>query len=151
MGQPFLTLDEGLEDVELLGIETAPFIYFVERHPTYIQRMRSVFERVDAQRLQLITSIITLTEVLVMPIENAHIHFQREYRDMLLNTEGISTLPVNVAIAEQAAELRAKYRLRTPDALHLATALVSGCDAFLTNDLALKKVTDLKVLVLDEL
>lgn len=146
-----MTLNDVLENVELLGIETAPFIYFVEKHPKYIERMRGVFQRVDAGRMQLVTSTITLTEVLVMPIENAHVHYQREYREMLLNTERVNTLPVSVAIAEQAAELRAKYRLRTPDALHIATALVSGCDAFLTNDFALKRVADLKVLVLDEL
>jgi predicted nucleic acid-binding protein len=53
--------------------------------------------------------------------------------------------------AKVAADLRARYNLRTPDALQLATAIKAGCDAFLTNDATLKKVTELKILVLSEL
>jgi predicted nucleic acid-binding protein len=53
--------------------------------------------------------------------------------------------------AERAADLRARYGLKTPDALQIGCALESGCDAFLCNDLALKRVTELRVLALDEL
>ena len=60
-------------------------------------------------------------------------------------------LPVNVEIAEQAAILRAQYGLRTPDALQVAAAKTANCQVFLTNDKALKRVEDVKVLVLDEL
>lgn len=146
-----MSISSVIAGVDLLGIETAPFIYFVEQHPKYIERMRVVFQNVNQGATQVITSAITLTEVLVMPIEKGQEGYQREYRAMLLNTRSIKTIPVSVAIAEQAAELRAKYRLRTPDAIHVATALVSKCDAFLTNDVALKRVTELKILVLDEL
>lgn len=146
-----MSISSTLNGVDLLGVETAPFIYFVEKHPKYIDRMRSVFHQVDQGMTQVVTSAITLTEVLVMPLEKRQENYQREYRAMLLKTRSIKTVPVTVAIAEQAAELRAKYRLRTPDAIHVATALVLKCDAFLTNDLALKRVTELKILVLDEL
>lgn len=146
-----MSIAETLAATALLGIETAPFIYFVEKHPDYVARMRSIFQRVAQAQLQIITSAITLTEVLTLPLETGNATYQREYREMLLNTEAITTLPVTIGIAEKAAELRAKYRLRTPDALHVATALVSNCDAFLTNDLKLKRVAEIRVLVLDEL
>ena len=151
MGRAPLTVLPALAGVDVLGIETAPFIYFVEQHPKYIDRMRSIFQQVNQGLPQVITSVITLTEVLVMPIEKDQERYQREYRAMLLRTKAITIVPVSVAIAEQAAHLRAKYRLRTPDAIHLATALALNRDAFLTNDLALKRVTELKILVLDEL
>lgn len=67
------------------------------------------------------------------------------------NTSQITIWPVSVAIAERAAHLRAQYRLRTPDAIHIATAMIAGCDAFLTNDLNLKRVQEIRVLVLEEL
>ncbi len=54
-------------------------------------------------------------------------------------------------IADTAAELRARFRLRTPDALQLATAIETGCGAFLTNDHASRRVTDIRVLILDDL
>jgi predicted nucleic acid-binding protein len=46
--------------------------------------------------------------------------------------------------------LRARYNLRTPDALQVATALVRRCEAFLTNDARLKRVTEIRVLTLDD-
>jgi predicted nucleic acid-binding protein len=61
------------------------------------------------------------------------------------------SLPTTSQIAERAADLRARYNLRTPDALQLVTALEAGCAAFLTNDLALRRVTDLRVLALSAL
>lgn len=64
---------------------------------------------------------------------------------------GLKPSRVDAAIAERAAALRARYTLRTPDALQIATALHAGCQGFLTNDTALRRVTDLRVLVLHEL
>ena len=86
-----------------------------------------------------------------MPLIKKQSHYVSEYRAMLLNTQSILTIPMNSIVAERAAELRAKYGLKTPDALHVATALETGSQAFLTNDLALKRVTEIQVLVLDEL
>ena len=146
-----MKIQDALREVKLLGVETSPFIYFVERHPTYIDRIRAIFRLVDVGALSVVTSVITLTEVLVMPIEQANQTYQQTYREMLLNAESIALQSVSITIAEQAAYLRAAYRLRTPDALHLATAITTGCQAFLTNDKALKRVTEIPVLVLDEL
>ena len=146
-----MKISVALAGVASLGIETAPFIYFVEKHPTYIDRMRTIFQQVNTGHLEVFASAITLTEVLVMPIQTGHAAYQREYRDMLLNTEHITIVSVSPAIAERAAHLRAKYRLRTPDALHVATAILSGCNAFLTNDTGLRRVTELQVLLVDEL
>lgn len=60
-------------------------------------------------------------------------------------------MPVSAAIAEYAAEMRSQYNLRTLDALHIASAVETGCDAFLTNDLTFRRIARLRVLVLDEL
>jgi predicted nucleic acid-binding protein len=132
-----VTISQALAGITSLGIETAPFIYFVERNQTYLDRIRAVFTLVTSEKVQVITSAITLTEVLVLPFQTGSTTYVSGYRDMLLNSKNISTVPVSAVIAEKAAELRATYRLRTPDALHVATAIISGCDAFLTNDLGL--------------
>jgi len=60
-------------------------------------------------------------------------------------------VPISAGVAESAADLRARYNLRTPDALHVATAIDAGCDAFLTNDTGIKRVQEIAVLVLDDL
>lgn len=58
---------------------------------------------------------------------------------------------INAAIAREAARIRVHYNLQLPDALQVAAALIDGCEAFLTNDAALKRVTELRVLVVCEL
>ena len=152
MGSSRVTrLDEALTGVVRLGIDTAPLIYFVERHPTYLALVREIIRRVDLGILTGYSSVVTLTEVLTQPRQAGNAALEREYRDLLLHSRNFTLLPLDVDTADRAAELRAKYRLRTPDALHIATALNAGCEAFLTNDGRLKRVGDLRVLVLDPL
>jgi predicted nucleic acid-binding protein len=113
--------------------------------------MRAIFQYVADGRLTVISSTITLAEVLVMPKQTGNYVYEQAYREMLLNTDHIETQAVTHEIAEQAAALRATYRLRTPDALHVATAIVTRCDAFLTNDYGLERVKEIAVLVVDDL
>ncbi|MBM4080282.1 MAG: type II toxin-antitoxin system VapC family toxin [Planctomycetes bacterium] len=144
-------LADALAGVARLGFDTAPVIYFVEAHPRYDALVTEVFQRVASRALDGVTSVITLTEVLVQPIRRGNIRLQQEYRDLLLRSDNFEVRPIDVSVAEVAADLRARYRLRTPDAMQAAAALAGGCQAFLTNDPLLKRVAELRVLVLDEL
>jgi hypothetical protein len=58
---------------------------------------------------------------------------------------------VGLEMADRAASIRARYRLRTPDAIHLATAILEGVDVFLTNDRDLLQVREVPILLIDEL
>lgn len=60
----------------------------------------------------------------------------------------LRVLDVTAAVIERATELRARYRFRSPDALHLATALESGVDVFLTGDAELARCTEITVALL---
>jgi predicted nucleic acid-binding protein len=152
MGAPErMTLDDVLSDVTHLGIDTAPIIYFVEANPRYDALVTAIFQRIASGTLTGSISVLTLTEVLVQPIRLGAVILQRQYRDLLTSSEYFVLYAVDIAIADQAASLRANYNLRTPDALQISTALAGGCQAFLTNDIGLKRVTELKVILLDEL
>jgi predicted nucleic acid-binding protein len=142
---------EPLREVRRLGFDTAPMIYFVEAHPEYDAQITPIFERIEQDELEGITSVITLLEVLVQPIRLNRIDLASRYRQLLLESERFSVLPITVEIAELAADLRARYNLRTPDALQVATALAHRCEAFLTNDARLKRVAEIRVLTLEEL
>jgi predicted nucleic acid-binding protein len=146
-----MKLQEALMGVSRLGIDTTPIIYFIEAHPRYEPIVTPIFKLVADRGLIGITSAITLTEVLVQPFISANIRLQQEYRDILLYSANFEIVPIDVNIAEQAAELRARYRLRTPDALQIAAAVSSGCEAFVTNDSKLQRVSELRILVLDNL
>lgn len=144
-------LFDALVGVGRLGLDTVAIIYFLEEHPSYIERVDQIFQHIDQGVIQAITSMVSLTEVLIHPIRLGDTALRQSYRVLLLRSRNFRTLPVNAAITERAAELRVRHGLRTPDALQVATALETRCDAFLTNDLRLQRVTDLRVLVLEEL
>lgn len=146
-----MKIADALKDVGRLYIETAPLIYYVETNPTYIARMDAIIDTVENQPIRAYSSVITLAEVLLQPLRTGDKTLEQEYRDILVNSGGYQLVPTTIPVAESAADLRARYNLRTPDALHVASALRAGCDAFLTNDTGIKRVTELTVLVLDEL
>jgi predicted nucleic acid-binding protein len=143
----------GLVD-ELQGvrvcIDTAPIIYFIEKNPKYLGVLKPVFLEIDTGRIEAITSTITLLEVLVHPFRTKNDILAEKYRDILLYSEGLTTFEIFHEVSEMSSKLRAKYSIRTPDAIQIAVGLLYRASKFLTNDSALKKVSDIDVLVLDD-
>ncbi|HMF57312.1 MAG TPA: type II toxin-antitoxin system VapC family toxin [Pyrinomonadaceae bacterium] len=144
-------LDDALSGVTRLAFDTSPVIYFVEAHPKYDALVTDIFQRVADGRIIGVASVITLSEVLVQPIQQNNASLRQSYRELLLHSDNFELFSINEAIAESAADLRARYRLRTPDALQIANAIDAACEAFLTNDATLKRVNELRVLTLDEM
>jgi len=143
----------GLVD-ELQGskicIDTAPFIYFIEKDPKYLNIIRPLFAEINAGKIDAVTSTITLLEALVLPFKTGNESLAEKYREILLHAEGLTTYEIVHEVSELSAKLRAKYAIRTPDAIQIAVGIMYGADAFLTNDSDLKKVTDIKVLILKD-
>jgi predicted nucleic acid-binding protein len=146
-------LDDALMGVTRLGFDTSPIIdhLLCGSRSANDALVTEIFQRVSNGAPLGVTSTITLSEVLVQPIIQGQTLLQREYRDLLLRSRNFSTSAISATIAELGAELRAQYRLRTPDALQIATAIEAGCEAFLSNDAGLRRVTELRVLILDDL
>lgn len=143
----------GLVD-ELSGstvcIDTAPVIYFIEKHDAYFNILRPIFLEIDAGNIQAITSTVTLLEVLVQPLRKGNKSLADQYRDILLYSENLTTFEILHEVSEKSAEIRASYAIKTPDAIQIAVGLLFGADSFLTNDPVLKKVSDMNVFVLDD-
>jgi predicted nucleic acid-binding protein len=137
--------------VRHLAIDSAPLIYFVERHPDFGPAVRAVIERAERGDLFLVSSVLTLTEVLTLPFDKGATELARSYTDLLLGARYLRLEPIGPAIAEKAARLRALHRLRTPDAIQLAVALQAGCEAFLTNDSRLRKIQAPRILLVSDL
>ena len=145
-----MKMADALSGVLRLYFDSAPLIYYLERHPNYAAKMVGIFQRVDRGELIGVTSAVTLAEVLVDPLRRADVKLAQDYRELLYNTD-FETIPVDGIMGERAAQLRATHNLKTPDALQLAAAILSGCSAFLSNDRALLRVPDITVLILDDL
>lgn len=136
---------------QTIGLDTAPVIYFIEEHPAYQAKVDPFFTSMAEGAFTVVTSTITLLEVLVHPLRRADAQLAGQYRDVLLRAEHLTMIDVSPAIAEEAADLRAHYSLRTPDSIQVATAIHEGATVFITNDKTLPSLPDLKTLVLADL
>ncbi len=125
--------------VQRLYLDTAPIIYFVEGNPDFYLTCEKVFDVIDRRDAVGVTGVLSVTEVLIHPLRSGDARLAQTYRDLLSE---LSPVDITPTIAECAAQLRATYILKTPDALQLATALLSGADGFLTADQKLQRVNE---------
>ncbi|AFZ04610.1 MULTISPECIES: type II toxin-antitoxin system VapC family toxin [unclassified Calothrix] len=144
-----MRISDALAGVSRLFLDTAPVIYFVERNPQFVDFVDPIFERLEVD-ITAVASPITLSECLVGAIRLGLVDLERAFVDVLQQDE-VVFVEIDAAIAREAARIRVHYNLQLPDALQVAAALTSGCDAFLTNDVALRRVTELRILVVGEL
>jgi predicted nucleic acid-binding protein len=87
---------------------------------------------------------------LVHPLRTGNEALADKYREILLSSEGLTTFEIFHEISETASRLRANYSIRTPDAIQVAVGIRYGAAIFLTNDPSVRKVTEIKVLILDD-
>jgi predicted nucleic acid-binding protein len=141
----------GLLRGKVVGLDTTPIIYFIERNPPYVDMIRSFIQAMDRGEFSVVTSMVTLLETLVVPLRQRNVDLANQYRTVLLRNKSLKTIPLSLAIAEEAAELRAFHNIRTPDAIQMATAINEKASFFLTNDKKFPSTSKIKVLVLDDL
>ena len=146
-----MTFADPLSHIQRIGLDAAPLIYFFEQHQSYHQRMLRIMKKIDQGFMQGVVSTIVLTEILYYPLKLGHTTLAHHYTTLLSTSTSFNMVAVDPIIAYRAAALRTMYALRTPDAIHLATAIEASCDAFLTNDKQLKRVQDIQILLLDDL
>ena len=95
--------------------------------------------QIDRGRVKGVTSGLSIVEVLPHPLSNRNAVLGDGYHRLLkADRPTLHVSPVNLKILFRAAELRAEFGNETPDAIHVATALVEGCGGFVTNDTRLK-------------
>jgi predicted nucleic acid-binding protein len=129
-------------------LDTSPFIYHLDAHPQYGSVSGEVFVWIE-RRGRAVTSTITMTELLVYPYRKDDIDSVNSIYALTSTYPNLSWVPVTLALADNAARLRAKYGLRTPDALQVATAIAGSATGFIGNDRAFQRVTELEILLLD--
>lgn len=142
-------LTEALPDGSL-ALDTSVFIYFLERHPEYGPLVRDLFTAADRGDRQLVTSTVTLLELLVVPYRSADLALASRYEALLTRSRGLYLQELDRPVLRAAAQLRAAHGLRTPDALQLAAALAQRCVAFVTNDRRLPSLRHLPVVQLSD-
>jgi predicted nucleic acid-binding protein len=134
----------------VITLDTAPIIYYLQDHATFASIFAPLFEAADRGDLGVVISAVTLAEVLTGPLQAGDELLAAKYRETLTRSPGWELWPVDEEIAASAARFRAEYKLRTPDAIQVATAIASRSHALITNDMRLRKVKGLLVLVPEE-
>ena len=139
-----------LPEYGVVYLDANSIIYTIESVEPYLTALNPLWDAVQAGPLTVATSDLTLLEVLVGPLKRGDKGLETDYRALLQRSQGVQLIPISHAVLEHAANLRATTSLKTPDAIHAATALITGCALFVTNDGAFKKVPGLPVAVLSE-
>ncbi len=127
-------------------VDTAPFIYVLESHPQFAAQFLGLFEAAAQGDVTIALSTITLAEILTGPFKAGQTALAKRYEKSLCH---YNMVPVSTPIAVLAAQLRAEYRLKLPDALQLATALDINATAFVTHDRDFSAVTGVTILMGD--
>ncbi len=136
----------GLPSGSLVVVDTAPLIYLLEDHPVFLPRFIGLFEAEAAGALHIAISTIALAEVLTGPLRAGQDALAQRYQQALGR---FAVVAVDVAIAAAATRLRARYRLKLPDAIQLATALQTGAAALVTHARDFSQVDGLRIITGD--
>lgn len=143
-----------MTDYKKAFVDTAPFIYFIEKNknnPQYYDKVKSFFMNGYNSNRKFVTSVITMEEYFVFPYRNNNYSLIDMF-NRLVATINMEIVEINQEIAKKAAQIRAEYKgIKPMDALQLATACVMGCDLFLTNDKQLRQFKEIKCITVDEL
>ncbi len=113
----------------LIYLDTCLLIYLIEAHPVFGERVRGALERESRARFSI--SPLVKFECLVAPMRSGNLVLQHYYEEALNRLVPLS-MPEDVFL--RGAQLRARFGLKTPDALHLACAQHHDCTALWTND-----------------
>jgi len=133
----------GLPENALLLVDASPIIYRLERHPIFAQRFAPLFDLQRAGRLRFAVSTIAIAEVLAGPFKRGDDSLAQRYRAVL---ESWRVVELTVDLAEAAARLRARLKLKLPDAIQAASAIAINADALVTHDRDFSGVTALRVI-----
>ena len=122
-----------LPSAGLVYLDTNAVIYSVVKIDPYASLLQPLWLAAQAGRITVVSSELTLLETLVKPFRDGDDLLAAAFRALLLASRAVRLLPINQALLEDATRLRAMIGLKTPDALHAAAALASGCALFVTN------------------
>jgi predicted nucleic acid-binding protein len=132
-------------------LDTNIWIYAFEGFPNYSAHIEEIFKIIDSGLSIAVSSELTLAEILIKPFMDDNIILQSLYRKTFKKSEKLDLIPINQEILIESARISANYRIKLPDAIHIASAILSECSIFITNDNQFKKLPDLELILLSEM
>ena len=131
-------------------LDTNSLIYFIEKNSEFFSVISPIFELIGTSEIFAYSSELTLTEILTKPIRDKHIQVIESYTELLFDEELITLICTSRNTFLLAAKISAELSLRTPDAIHMASAVERECRFFITNDKKIKSYNNTEVLYVSD-
>lgn len=146
------SLIDALQGEPSICLDACTLIYWFENHAQYATILAPVFAGMESGTLSATCSYLALLELVVKPLQERRFDLAERLRAGLLNSRGLRILPLDDLVAMTAANIRAATspKVRTPDAIHLATGLVAGSRVLVTNDTGIPSIPGLRVVQLSD-
>ncbi len=132
-------------------LDSNALIYWVEDVQPYSEILDPLLEAAERGEVSIVASALSLLEGLVGPLKRGDEETAGKFRKTIRRSRGVDSRPITYEVLERAASIRATTGLRTPDAIVVATCMLSACDTFVTNDARLKGIAGLSTVLLSEL
>jgi len=144
-------LQDLLKNHSVIGLDTSIFIYHLEDHPRYSPLTEIIFNALEKGTNKGVTSYLTLLEILAKPKTEGLLQVARDYEYYLTTFPNLTFYEMGLDVAQKASDVRSADRIKAPDAIQLATAILYGATAFFTNDKIFERVKGVDILILDKL
>jgi predicted nucleic acid-binding protein len=128
-----------------------PIIYFIEKNADFARPCAAIFHLLGEDKLMAMTSELSLTEILLKPLREQRLDVVEAYKQLLLDPQLFTLTKVTRDTFLQAAELGANLGLRSPDAIHLASAIDNRCSVLITNDRKIRSHAGVSVLQMTDI
>ena len=119
-------------------LDSVALIYFLETNERYSKKAEEIFGHIESGDLQGVMANLVFAELLVPLYRSGNSQAATGLANRLINFRNLEVVTLTTEISMEAARLRAEYGLRTPDAIHGATAIISRTTGILTNDKQMK-------------
>jgi predicted nucleic acid-binding protein len=144
-------MSELLGQHRVVALDTCVWICHLEGHPDYRGLTSEILTAVSAGKCTAAVSELTLMEMLVRPLQLEREDVVDEYEALLTHFPNVSLVAIRREILLKAAALRARYGLRTTDAIIVATGILQGATRIITNDRHWKRLEGIDVVCLGDL
>ena len=144
-------LQDFLKNHPIIGLDSSIFIYHLEDHLRYAPLTEPIFTALENGINKGITSYLTLMEILTKPKAEGLFQVARDYEYYLTTFPNLTFYEMGLEEARKASDLRASERIKAPDAIQVATAILHGATAFLTNDKFFERIKGIDVLILEKI
>jgi hypothetical protein len=144
-----MTILDAIPPGSLVALDTVAWICEFEANPVFGQVTNVLFrDGFGAGRFSASCSLLVLGELLVQPIAQGRPDLADRYRRIIVSGPDLTVWEVSREVLETAASLRARYWVKMLDAIHVSSAVVNGADCFITNDEGLRRIQEVRILIL---